>query len=378
MTKLINSSKKKFALLIGINYIGTSSQLSGCINDCINTKKFLLEKCGFKESEILMIVDDGTTTQKPTKKNIENGLNLLVQKALAGCEFLWFSYSGHGSHQRDTNGDETDGSDELLCPVDYNTSGFIVDDYIYNNLVSKLPQSTTLVSIMDCCHSGTIFDLPYTYDTKLSDANKNKPKATVISISGCKDDQTSADAFIDRKSQGAMTWSLLTALQNSNYSIKIEDLIKQMRTLLAKEYTQYPLLGMSSTSLLDSWFMNPNLPRNNQDINPNTNQDINTNQNTNQNINLSITIDNNFKQINWNIISVTTGKSVYANYQILSKPKEKISRDIQLSPDKYKIVLTNSGTTGIVVFSIKNGGQNIITKKVFATRLSEYTFQVSN
>lgn len=155
MTKLIDSSKKKFALLVGINYYGTPSQLSGCINDCNNVKKFLIEKCGFKESEILMIVDDGSTALKPTKKNIEEGFTTLVQKALSGCEFLWFSYSGHGSYQNDTNGDEADGRDELLCPVDYDTNGFIVDDDIYNNLVSKLPQSTTLVSVMDCCHSGT-------------------------------------------------------------------------------------------------------------------------------------------------------------------------------------------------------------------------------
>ena len=34
----------KKALLIGINYIGTSSALNGCINDVENIKRYLLTK----------------------------------------------------------------------------------------------------------------------------------------------------------------------------------------------------------------------------------------------------------------------------------------------------------------------------------------------
>ena len=42
----------KKALIIGINYRGTKSQLSGCINDANKMKAYLLSQCGFKESEL--------------------------------------------------------------------------------------------------------------------------------------------------------------------------------------------------------------------------------------------------------------------------------------------------------------------------------------
>lgn len=373
MTQLIDSSKKKFALIVGINYYGTSSQLNGCINDCNNIKKFLMDKCGFKESEILMLVDDGSTPQKPTRQNIENGMSTLVQKALMGCKFLWFSYSGHGSYQKDASGDELDGNDELLCPVDYDTNGFIEDDYIYANLVKKLPQDTTLVSLMDCCHSGTILDLPYTYATKLTDANDNKPKATVISISGCRDNQTSADAYISQKSQGAMTWSFLSALLKNNYNIKIQDLIGQMRTLLSNEYTQYPLLGLSNQSLLNSWFL-----QNNLSLAPNTTitNSIGVSVSVSVSVSVTLTVDNNFRQTKWNILSVSTGKAIYSIYQSFTRSKEKITRNIPLPSGTYKLVINNNTGNSVVTASIIANNKNLLNKNILVNKLTENTFEI--
>ena len=36
---------------------------------------------------------------------------------------LFFHYSGHGSQTYDSDGDEVDGNDETICPVDYNSAG---------------------------------------------------------------------------------------------------------------------------------------------------------------------------------------------------------------------------------------------------------------
>ena len=47
--------------------------------------------------------------------------------------------------------------------MDYASTGQIRDDDIYDNLVCAMPEGSTLVSLMDCCHSGTVLDLPYTY-----------------------------------------------------------------------------------------------------------------------------------------------------------------------------------------------------------------------
>jgi metacaspase-1 len=71
---------------------------------------------------------------------------------------------GHGATIRDDDhGEEADGCDESLCPVDYAEAGFIRDDDLYDALIRPLAQDVTLTCIMDCCHSGTVLDLPYLY-----------------------------------------------------------------------------------------------------------------------------------------------------------------------------------------------------------------------
>jgi hypothetical protein len=49
-------------------------------------------------------------------------------------------------------------------PVDYDSAGLIRDDDLYDTLVRPIVQGVTMVSLMDCCHSGTVLDLPNKYD----------------------------------------------------------------------------------------------------------------------------------------------------------------------------------------------------------------------
>ena len=71
--------------------------------------------------------------------------------------------AGHGGKLRDDNGDEKDGYDETLVPVDYNTTGQIRDDDLYKILVAPMAEGVFATCVMDCCHSGTVLDLPYTF-----------------------------------------------------------------------------------------------------------------------------------------------------------------------------------------------------------------------
>lgn len=64
---------------------------------------------------------------------------------------------------KDDDGDEEDGFDETLIPVDYTTAGQIRDDVVYAELVGRMPEGSTLTCLMDCCHSGSVLDLPYTF-----------------------------------------------------------------------------------------------------------------------------------------------------------------------------------------------------------------------
>lgn len=148
------------AVLIGINYVGQRGQLSGCHNDVNNVKEYL-NKIGFKDSNMTILMDDGYHVQ-PTNKNIMNALTSLVQQSKSG-DAVFVHYSGHGGSVEDVSGDEEDGYDETLIPVDFATAGQILDDDLYKTFVCPLRAGVTMTCLMDCCHSGSVLDLPYRF-----------------------------------------------------------------------------------------------------------------------------------------------------------------------------------------------------------------------
>ncbi len=142
----------KKAVIIGINYKDTENALNGCINDAKNYKEHL------KNFEIKLMTDESEI--KPTKRNIEDSIKWLVENNKFG-DCLFFIYSGHGSQIKDKNNDESDGKDEVIIPIDIDKNGFISDDYLFENMVSKIVKGCNLTVITDCCHSGTMIDLKY-------------------------------------------------------------------------------------------------------------------------------------------------------------------------------------------------------------------------
>ncbi|KAL7573324.1 hypothetical protein ACA910_011687 [Epithemia clementina (nom. ined.)] len=155
------STNRKRALLIGINYEGQQGQLTGCHNDVGNIKKYLIEHKGFAASEMLILMDDGRH-HTPTRKNILDAFVKMTEYSQAG-DVVFLHYSGHGGRVRDTTGDEDDGYDETLIPVDFQKTGQIVDDDILKILVKPMKAGVTMTVLMDCCHSGTVLDLPYRF-----------------------------------------------------------------------------------------------------------------------------------------------------------------------------------------------------------------------
>merc|ERR1712238_254828 len=116
---------------------------------------------GFEEENIVILMDDGEHTP-PTASNIIDAYKRVVSEAEEG-DAIFLHYSGHGTKLADDNNEEADGYDEALVPRDYQSSGMIRDDDLYDILVKPLPMGVYMVSLMDCCHSGTIMDLPYIF-----------------------------------------------------------------------------------------------------------------------------------------------------------------------------------------------------------------------
>jgi len=242
---ILNNTELK-SLIIGINYLNTSNELYGCINDAHNLQNYLTNKYNFSSNNICLLTDN--TIVKPTKQNILKKYKDLLINAKSGDK-LFFTYSGHGSYIQDLNNDEIDKKDELLITID---SQAISDDELKSIINECLPDDVTLFVIFDCCHSGTLMDLKYNYLCENEDLSINEKmsetKSNVFLISGCFDEKTSADAYIDNKFQGALTWSFLKTI-NENNNLTWKDLLINMRNLLKPKYTQIPQL--SSGKLID-------------------------------------------------------------------------------------------------------------------------------
>ena len=160
--KYSDCSGKRKALLIGINYTGTSAALRGCQNDVDNVSEFLTQRYNYRPEDMVILKDDPSFgyRQQPTRQNILEAMSWLVRGAQPN-DSLFFHYSGHGGQAKDTNGDEEDGYDETIYPLDFKQAGMIVDDDMHAIMVRPLPAGCRLTAIFDSCHSGSALDLPY-------------------------------------------------------------------------------------------------------------------------------------------------------------------------------------------------------------------------
>ncbi|KAI0121652.1 caspase domain-containing protein [Xylariales sp. AK1849] len=284
---------RRKALLVGINYFGQRGQLRGCINDVKNMSAYLSQHFGYKREDMVILTDDQQNPiSQPTKQNILRAMHWLVKDTRPN-DSLFFHYSGHGGQTKDLDGDEPDGYDEVIYPVDFRSVGHITDDEMHRIMVKPLHSGVRLTAIFDSCHSGTALDLPYIYSTQgmLKEPNLAKEagqgllgvissysqgdiggvaknvmgffkKATsgedahnralatktsaadVVMFSGSRDDQTSADATIASQATGAMSWAFITALKKNPQQSYVQ-LLNSIRDELSTRYTQKPQLSCS-------------------------------------------------------------------------------------------------------------------------------------
>ena len=232
--------KKRTAFLVGINYTGTINELYGCINDTKNVEDLLKNKYNF--TNVTLLNDE--TAEKPTKQNILKGLQTLLSNTESG-DTAFFMFSGHGTGTADFNGDETDGQDELIVPIDaVSMNTCILDDELNKLIRNTLKPGAKLVALFDCCFSGTMLDLRYTYGYP-DNTNESETAGDVYLISGCTDQQMSADtvAPVNGKTMasGAMTYAFLTMIKETAL---MGDLVTKMGTFLKDNgYPQRPLLS---------------------------------------------------------------------------------------------------------------------------------------
>ena len=234
------------SLHIGLNkvdpdqYGGWDGTLNACEADA-NDMKAIADARGF-ESNIMLTTD---AKADAVLKEIERAAGELESGDIFLC-----TYSGHGGQvpDRDDEG-ETDGSDETWVAFDRE----IVDDELYA-MWAKFKPGVRVLVFSDSCHSGTVTrridaDVPNPVATQES-AESQSPRyramprdvmiktyrahadlydgiqekcaspaegdvgASVLLISGCRDDQLSLDGF----SNGLFTENLLAVWDDGKFN----------------------------------------------------------------------------------------------------------------------------------------------------------------
>lgn len=248
---------KRKALLIGINKIKGRAdlELDGCVNDVNNMWRLLIEQYGFHPDNIRVLINE-----RATKQGIIDRIKWLMTTSEADDELV-VHYSGHGSQIRDRNGDELeDRLDEILCPYDLNWDDPLTDDIIRELFCLRVPGSH-LTFTCDSCHSGTMSRNPRKYrfikppmDIQLRSASRNLKVRKIgfsrsgevsehVLFSGCKDNQSAADANINGQNQGAMTAALITTLMLSPILNWRDVVISVTSRLSMQGYEQIPQLS---------------------------------------------------------------------------------------------------------------------------------------
>ena len=255
------------ALLVGINaYPG--APLRGCANDITDMTKLLVDKVGFQVSDIRLLVDERASTQE-----IKSRIEWLILGLKEGDRVL-FHYSGHGAQYADRNNSgDVSALHDVICPVDFDWSQEkMITDSDFKKMFAAIPKGVEFNWISDSCHSGdlakaligarpepgegyrvprlfpTPADMQWRIDTALSKGMRAVGLAVEhlygALVAGCKSDETSADAFVEGRYNGALTYALIKQLAAADgMRTALSSTLPRVQSILtARGFTQHPQL----------------------------------------------------------------------------------------------------------------------------------------
>lgn len=245
------------ALLIGINKY-PNAPLRGCVNDMRDWADLLVERYKFKPASIRMLANFRARTGAIKKR-----LQWLID--CKPGDRVFFQFSGHGTQypSRDYK-HELDNLLEVICPFDFNwRKRRMITDKYFARVFAKIPQGVKFYWVSDCCHSGDLTrslpkgdSIPRFYPQPAdiawrgegikqkgikSDRAMKSGKLDVGFVSGCKSNQTSADALINGRYCGALSYHLIKNLKRMPLRTPLHKVVEATSKQLAKNgFSQKP------------------------------------------------------------------------------------------------------------------------------------------
>lgn len=254
-------SQRKRAFMVGISNYDTAltgyqwNNING-VED-VNLISPILKKQGYY---LLTLLDEQATFD-----NITRQLSAFVSKTKKG-DVVYLHFSTHGQPVEDQNGDEKDGWDEAIVPIDaykiykkgtYEGKKHLLDDQLNKYVVKlreKIGPSGMLYVIIDACHAGTSSrandetvrgtKVGFTANNKVFKPSITKKShykieastkwANVLFIEACRPDQVNKEVKVGSKSYGPLSYNIAQALSVKPISLNAKDFIEAIKASILK------------------------------------------------------------------------------------------------------------------------------------------------
>ena len=255
------NAQRKRAFLVGISHYDTSltgyqwNNITG-VED-VNLLNPILKNQGFITTTLL---DDQATFD-----NIVSQIVKFTNKTKKG-DIVYLHFSAHGQPVEDLNGDEEDGWDESIVPIDaykiykkgfYEGQKHLTDDLL-NKYVKKLREkigtSGFLYVVIDACHAGTASrandetirgtHVGFSYNNKVFKPSTNKKshyqidasakQSNVLFIEACRPDQVNTEIKVDGKRFGPLSYNIVQTLSSFTLSTNANEFIYNIKHTVIK------------------------------------------------------------------------------------------------------------------------------------------------
>lgn len=203
--------------------------------------------------------------EQATFDNITRQLSAFVSKTKKG-DVVYLHFSTHGQPVEDQNGDEKDGWDEAIVPIDaykiykkgtYEGKKHLLDDQLNKYVVKlreKIGPSGMLYVVIDACHAGTSSrandetvrgtKVGFTANNKVFKPSITKKShykieastkwANVLFIEACRPDQVNKEVKVGSKSYGPLSYNIAQALSVKPISLNAKDFIEAIKASILK------------------------------------------------------------------------------------------------------------------------------------------------
>ena len=261
MVSFAGNAQRKRAFMVGISHYDTAltgyqwNNING-VED-IHLLSPILKKQGFYLTTLL--------DEQATYQNITNQLSTFTNQTKKG-DVVYLHFSAHGQPVEDLNGDEEDGWDEAIVPIDayknykkgvYEGKKHLLDDQLntyIKKLRTKIGTTGFLYVVIDACHAGTSSrannetvrgtKVGFTYNNKVFKPSTQKkshykveatPKMShVMFLEACRPDQVNMEIKVDGKRYGPLSYNIAQALQAKPLSANGNDFLNQVKASIMK------------------------------------------------------------------------------------------------------------------------------------------------